>query len=216
LTKNDGTIISSTAVNFVNQSFAKYTTVNWQTILTTYGSGLYTLTIDYNISGVTGVIEWGEYELNEYSYPLVKDSIRLKAVFDHFQEIEGIDFTDSKVEDTIRLNGMFGNRQPNTEIDNIIYGNREMKSVIRENVQTYELNTDPVLADVTSILVDLYLLSEVNLYVTDYGAYSHEQLFDVAVIVQESPEVKYTDSLLASVTCILGDKFKNKRTYYGG
>ncbi len=33
--------------------------------------------------------------------------------------------------------GYFGDRQPQTEIDNIIYSNREMKKVTRENLNKY-------------------------------------------------------------------------------
>jgi hypothetical protein len=193
-----------------------YASIIWKDILTSTGSGLYTLNINYNISGITGTIEWAEYNLLPYSYNVVKDTIRLKAQFDHFQQIEGINFKGSGVIDTIRLNGYFGDKQPNTEIDNIIYENREMKSVIRENIGIYDLKTDPISEDVMSILVDLYLLSEVNLWVSDWNAYNHTYfLNDTNVIVKESPEINYTDSRLASLTCKVEDKFKTNRTYYG-
>lgn len=216
LVKSDGTEILLTGLEFPNQDNSYYTTFEWKTILSGNGAGLYTLFIDWSISGITGTIEWGEYNLLPYSYDVVKDSIRLKAQFDHFQQIEGINFKGSDVIDTIRLNGYFGNKQPNTEIDNIIYENREMKSVIRENIGVYELKTDPIAEDVMSILVDLYLLSEVNLWISDWNAYNHTYfLNDTNVIVKESPEINYTDSRLASLTCKVEDKFKTNRTYYG-
>jgi hypothetical protein len=102
------------------------------------------------------------------------------------------------------------------EIDNIIYRNREMKRVIRENLNSYEIITDPSHKCITQPMVDLYLLSENELYISDYNAHAHDYcLYDVPVIVEESPEIEYYEfSRKAKVTCQVGDKFKNKRTYY--
>jgi hypothetical protein len=101
-------------------------------------------------------------------------------------------------------------------IDNIIYDNREMKKVIRENLNTYEIITDPICEEFTKSLKDLYLLSENELFISDYNAHNHSYRYqDLPVIVTESPEIEYYDfSREAKLTCIVGDKFKNKRSYY--
>ena len=120
------------------------------------------------------------------------------------------------MESSFRFFGYIGNRQPNMETDNIIYQNREMKRVIRENLNTYEIVTEPTDECITKPLLELYLLSENQLFISDYNAHNHSYRFnDIPVIVQESPSVEYYDlSRKAKVTCIVADKFKNKRTYY--
>ena len=139
-------------------------------------------------------------------------------IFDSYHEIEAIDFTASQVEDSIRFNGFIGNRQPNTEIDNLIYSNREMKKVIRENLNTWEIKTDPLTEGFITKITDLYLLSETQLFISDYNGHNHSYFInDVPAIVQESPEITYFDyARRASLTCLVGDKFKNKRSYYNG
>ncbi len=91
-----------------------------------------------------------------------------------------------------------------------------MKSVIRENLNSYEIKTDPLKEEFTTKLTDLYLLSENELFISDYNAHNHSyKINDLPVIVEESPEINYFDYARdASLTCKVGDKFKNKRTYY--
>ena len=65
-------------------------------------------------------------------------------------------------------------------------------------------------------LTDLYLLSENRMFISDYNAHNHSyKIQDVPVIVQESPEIEYYQfSRQASLSCVVGDKVKNKRSYY--
>ena len=102
------------------------------------------------------------------------------------------------------------------ETDNIIYANREMKRVIRENLNTYQIITDPSDECIIRPLVELFLLSENELYISDYNAHNHSYRYqDLPVIVKSSPEIEYYDlSRKAKLTCEVEDKFKNKRTYY--
>ena len=133
------------------------------------------------------------------------------------QQIEGINFTGSNVESTLRFNGFIGNSQPNMEIDNLIYGNREMKSNIRENLTDYEILVDATLKCITAPLINLYLLSENELFISDYNAHNHDYCIkDLPVIVSESPELIYPDPFTrkAGVKAKVSDKFKTKRTYY--
>jgi hypothetical protein len=201
---------------FPNDELAHYTTIQWNDVLNSDGAGCYELRITYTISGISGSISWGKYKLQPYSIQNALNTARVRAVFNGFHEVEGIDFTDSNVESSFRFFGYIGNRQPNMETDNIIYSNREMKRVIRENLNTYEIVTEPTDECITKPLLELYLLSENELFISDYNAHNHSYRFnDVPVIVSESPSVEYYDlSRKAKVTCVVADKFKNKRTYY--
>jgi hypothetical protein len=201
---------------FVNEQNAYYCTINWGQVLVSDGVGCYELRIGYDISGILGDYLWGRYKLQPYSVQNAVKTARIRAKFSGYHEIEGINFTDSNITSDLRFYGFIGNRQPNMEIDNIIYRNREMKRVIRENLNSYEIITDPSHKCITQPMVDLYLLSENELYISDYNAHAHDYcLYDVPVIVEESPEIEYYEfSRKAKVTCQVGDKFKNKRTYY--
>ncbi len=201
---------------FPNDPDAYYTTINWMDVLTSDGVGCYTLEIDYQISGISGSTSWGLYKLQPYTIANALTTARVRAIFNGYQEIQGIDFTGADVESTLRFHGYIGNRQPNMETDNIIYGNREMRRVIRENLNTYQIVTDPVDECFTRPLIDLFLLSENQLFISDYNAHNHSYRYeDLPVIVSESPEVEYYDlSRKAKVTTTVSDRTKNKRTFY--
>jgi hypothetical protein len=104
------------------------------------------------------------------------------------------------------------------EIDNLIYKNREVKKVKRENLNTYEVITDPTCEEHIKKLTDLYLLSENELFISDYNAHNHSYRYqDLPAVVEESPEITYFDfARSASLKCIVGDKKKDKRSFYNG
>jgi hypothetical protein len=217
--KKDGVLVATqpTVNSFVNDSLAKYITLDWFQVFSNDGIGCYSIDIDYNISGVTGNIFWGEYKLFEYSNFVVDKTVRLKAVFNSNQSIENIDFTNTNVVDTFRFKGYFGDRQPQTEIDNLIYSNREMKKVTRENINKYSLSTIALKYNgYIDRIVDLYLLSENELYISDFNALNPTYNYlDLPVILSDSPEIKYNDGVRkASLTAIFNDKIKNSRSYY--
>ncbi|MCX6975814.1 MAG: hypothetical protein NTZ94_16295, partial [Verrucomicrobia bacterium] len=205
------------AIPFVNEPNAFYATVNWIDILNVYGAGCKSLKINYNIAGIEGTINWGTYKLKEYSIQNALTTARVSAIFDGYHEIEGINFSGSNVPSTFRFHGFIGFRQPNYEIDNLIYEDRQMKRNIRENLNAYEIITEASDECIIRPLVELYLLSENELFISDYNAHNHSYRYlDLPVIVQESPKIEYTDQFArkAVLKCTVGDKFKNKRTYY--
>lgn len=202
---------------FVNEPDAYYVTIPWQSVLNSDGEGCYKLEVNYSIGGLAGSITWGIYQLKTYSLKTANKTARLKSIFNLKQEIEGIDFTNSNVVDTIRFFGFIGERQPNMEIDNLIYSDRVVKSVVRENLNTYKISTDPYTDTLINYLTDLHLLSENDLFISDYNTFNHSHsILDIPVIVQESPEIDYLEKYQrkAVLTCIVGDKSKNKRTHY--
>jgi hypothetical protein len=204
--------------SFVNEANAFYTTIEWSDVLESDGVGCYTLKVEFVISGITGEFIWGKYDLKPYSIQNALKTARIKAIFNGYHEVDQIDFTASNVESTHRFFGYIGNRQPNTEIDNIIYDNREMKRVIRENLNDYEIITEPSDECIIRPMVELYLLSENQLFISDYNAHNHSYRYlDIPVIVSESAQIEYKDlSRKATLTCKVSDKFKSNRTYYNG
>jgi hypothetical protein len=202
--------------SFPNEDLAQYITFGWDQVFNEYGAGCYELRVNYEIAGVVGQYIYATYNLKQYTIENALNTARIKVIFNGKHDTSGLDFTGTNIVDTFRFYGYIGNRQPNTEIDNIIYGNREMKRVIRENLNTYEIITDPSLDCIIKPLIDLYLLSENELYISDYNAHNHSYRYiDLPVIVSESPEIEYYEfSRKAKLTCVVSDKFKTNRTKY--
>ena len=208
--------VQPTPVLFVNDEFSLYCINDWTEVFNSDGAGCYSIEIDYTISGVSDTLKWGEYQLYEFDSLVVDRTVRVKAIFDSNQSIEGIDFSGSKVEDSYRFYGWFGDRQPRMEIDNIIYGDRSVKKVTRENINEYTLFTNDLIEVNIRRLTDLYLLSENEIYLSDFNALNPTYNYlDLPVVVSESPEIEYFQaSRKSTLTVKFNDKIKNSRSYY--
>lgn len=206
-----------TVNEFPNEDNAFYTTIFWNEVLNLEGPGCFTLKIKYNISGIIGEFVWGIYKLLPYSIYNALGTARIRVFLNLRQEIENINFTGANVEDSIRFRGFIGDSQPNMEIDNLIYQDRGVKTVVRENLRSFIITTDPSSEEIISKFVELYLLSENELFISDYNAHNHSyKILDLAQVVQESPEIDYLDRFQrkAVLTCVVADRKKDKRTFY--
>jgi hypothetical protein len=202
---------------FPNEANAFYTTIFWDDVLALGGPGCYSIKIAYDISGIQGNFTWGIYNLKPYTITNALGTARIRVKLNLIQEIEGINFKGANVEDSLRFRGFIGDRQPNTEIDNLIYQNRAVKTVVRENLESYIITTDPLSDEFIKKFTQLYLLSENELFISDYNAHNADYFIcDIPTVVEETPEIDYLDRFQrrAVLTCTVGDRKKNKRTYY--
>lgn len=192
------------------------TTIKWQDVLALDGIGCYYLKIDYTIDGESGTMIWGEYLLKQYSIPNAKGNIRVKVRLNQYYSIENINFKAMNIIDCIRINGFFGNMTPNYKIDNLIYENRKYENVQRERIAIYTMYTDPIKYRFTDLLMNLYLLAENSIWLSDYNEFNHSWfLKDKELIVDKSPEPEYLEySRYAKLKCEFTDKVRNNLAKY--
>lgn len=211
-------VLTQFSSNATNNELDFYATIDWQQVLQVDGVGCYRFMVSYTIDGVSGSYEWGHYRLLNYTAENARNTVRIRSVFNQYNRIEDIDFTGENVEDTIRFDGFFGSRQTNTVIDNLIYQGRIEKNVQRENLNTYELKTDPLKKWYIEKLVDLHLLSESEIYLSDHNEFNLTYAYkDVPLIVKEAPELEHKEySRLTSLKCVFSDKTKDKLSRYNG
>lgn len=211
----DGQLVGIyTNINFPNQQNAVYCTIEWQQVLTDNGIGKFELKVNY-IGVLTQEYLYATYILAEYTEQNVKGLVRLKAIFNSNQTIQGINFTDAKVVDTLRVKGLFGKRDPKTEIKNLIHKERLVSKVTRENLNEYSFSTNPVDRKYSRKLLDLYFVSENEIFITDSNFFNHELYVEKALIVKEVQSPAYFDnSKLAVINCLFQDKYANQRSFY--
>jgi hypothetical protein len=199
-----------------NDVFGYFATVNWNQVLVSDGAGCYEIQVNYTIGGVTGSFSWGTYELKPYSPQNAILTVRLKAVFNQVNLIEDINFSGSNMTDTIRFYGYFGKRQPNLATDNLIYQNRTIENVQRENLNSYELKTDPLTVNYTRKILDLYFLSESDLYISEHHPLNHTSEYkNLPVSISETSEVEYLElSIYAKINAKFNDKTRDKLTRF--
>ena len=199
-----------------DNGYSLYCSVDWTTVMNDNNIGCYSFEIDYTIGGVSDTLVWGKYQLWDFSSKIVDQTFRIKSVFNSFHDIENINFTSAKVVDTIRLSGYFGDMQPNTVFDNIIYPDKTMKKVKRENIRKYVLYTNPLKLVYINLLVNLHLLSEDEIYLSDFNGYNPALYYlDYPLIVSESAEIEYSEGAKkVSLKCTFTDKKENNKTHY--
>jgi len=213
----DVTVYVPTIEAFPNQANAFFTTIEWKDVLVSDGEGCYELKVVYNIGGLDGAFTWGQYKLEQYSIKNALETARIKCLFNMNQSIEGINFTGSNVEDHIRFNGQIRKDQSNMEINNLIYNDRKIKTVVNENLPTFLITTDPYTDEILRKFTDLYLLSANEMFISDYNAHtSSYRINDVAVTIKDSPEKALPDkySRFEVLTCIVTKRVADDRTYY--
>lgn len=192
------------------------TTINWQDVLASDGIGCYYLKINYFIDGQTGSMIWGEYDLREYSIENAKGTIRTKVNLNQYYSIEDLNFKGMNLIDCIRVDGYFGDMIPNFKLDNLIYENRKFENVQRERIATYTMKTNPLMYNFTDLLINVHLLAENQIWVSDYNSFNHSWfLKDKELIVNNSPEIEYFEySRLAKISCEFTDKTRNNLAKY--
>lgn len=189
---------------------------DWSQYLAANGAGEYKIEIEFTYAGISGGYVYGDYILKPYSIYNAKGTARVYSEPNSFSQKELIDYTDSNHSDSIRFNGFFGNRQPKTEINNLITKARKVEKTTRENLNQYTLETDPIDVRITRRLIDFHFLNEDTLLISDHNASNHDYLiFDIPVVLEDTAEVDYIKrSRLATLKATFGDRSKLSKSYY--
>tara|TARA_R110000751_G_scaffold112175_2_gene210968 strand:+ start:1553 stop:2416 length:864 start_codon:yes stop_codon:yes gene_type:complete len=189
---------------------------DWKQYLSTYGIGCYVIRCEFTIAGIEGSYTIGIYDLLPYSVTNASRTVRVYSKFSSYSLSNELDFTNSNFEDMLRFNGFFGNRTPETQINNLIDKGRKVEKVTRENLNKYELRTDPLNECKTKQLLDFHFLHEDEIYISDHNRTNHSyNYFDKPLALVDTPSVDYIEGDRgAKITALFGDKILNRKSYY--
>ena len=207
-----------TVITFPKEPLGVGFVYDWKQYLTTYGVGNYTIEVNWNISGASGVYVWGNYELINYSIERLNDTVRIWSEFNSYLLNINFNFTGSGFKDSIRCEGMFGFRKPNSQIKNLIDKGRKSIKTTRENLNSYDLICEPLNVEQSNRLVDFMLLNEDSCFISDHNQTNHSyDYLHFPVSVENIGELEYKPaSRIAKLTSTLGDRTKIKKSMYDG
>ncbi len=97
-----------------------------------------------------------------------------------------------------------------------MYSTRNVVKVVRENINEYSLETNPIYKLFSNKLIDLHFLSENNMYITDNNPESNHESYVLKNVIFEGiddPEY-FAGSKFVALKAKFGDKIKNSRSYY--
>jgi hypothetical protein len=175
-----------TTQSFPNDTNAKYCTIAWKDVLENTGVGCYSIKAISDVAGLEITETVGEFELKTFDWEQADRTVRLRSVFNDANQKLGINFTNAQVVDDIRVKGDIEDFQPNTVIDNLKYSDYSMNKVKRENLTRWTLNIEPNQFCVIDRLINLHLVGENTILLSDYNATAYDKtLLDRAMILSQ-------------------------------
>jgi hypothetical protein len=214
-----GTLINyGTDAVFPNDSLGIGFMYDWNEVLSNYGVGRYTITLQYTKAGVIYSRVWGVYDLREWSMSVVQPYVRMRTLFRSYNQKKDIDFTGSNCFDTLRVSGLFGKRDPQTETDQLITKGYISEKVTRKNDNQYTLETNLLSPCITPFLLDLHMIDEDECFITEHWKYNHTYTYiDYPVVFRELSSIEYYGKNRgANMVLVFGDRKLNDNSYYNG
>lgn len=179
---------------FPNEPLAVGFMFDWKQYLTTYGAGMYTIEVEFTISGVTGGYTIGNFQLFNYNTQILDGTVRIRSHYSSYSLEEEFDYTGSNFVDTIRFGGMFGLMQPNSEVNNLVDKGRKVVKTSREFVKSYELKSNPLGNCFTDLILN-HLLNEDDCFISDHNSMNHSyQYLDFPVSLNQLSNFDYPGS----------------------
>jgi len=200
---------------FPNEPLAVGFMFNWKDYLTNYGAGMYTIEVEFTISGVPGGYVIGNFHLMPYNTNLLDGSVRIRSHFSSYSIEEEFDYTGSNFVDTIRFDGMFGLMQPNSEVNNLVDKGRKVVKTAREFVKSYELKSNP-LGNCFTDLILWHLLNEDDCFISDHNIFNHSyQYLDFPVSLNQVSNFDYPgNGRNIVINANFGDRRKLTKSLY--
>lgn len=179
---------------FPNEPLAVGFMFDWKQYLLNYGCGMYTIEVEFTISGVTGGYTIGNFQLFNYNTQILDGTVRIRSHYSSYSLEEQFDYTGSNFVDTIRFGGMFGLMQPNSEVNNLVDKGRKVLKTSREFVKSYELKSNPLGNCFTDLILN-HLLNEDDCFISDHNSMNHSyQYLDFPVSLNQLSNFDYPGS----------------------
>lgn len=177
------------------EAYPDYTGFNlsWNKVLNSGGLGIgtYQIKVEYSIAGTTGEFISCFYDLKIYDPFKADKTVRIETVMNGYVEQMDMNFNGLFWKDCIRIPATFGRMGIETEVDNIIYNNREKRHVKISDNREYLFESELLDSCVTSHLVD-YVFKADKILVSDFDLKNHIQTYkDFECSAVEETELIY-------------------------
>lgn len=184
--------------------------VDWSKVLNALGEGAYQLKKNITITGLTFEDFGNTYTLKTYSDLISDKTIRLDVKMNGYLEKENIDFTGSGFVSSIRIDGFFGRREPQYELDNIVYRSKKVENITTKMSNIYKMQSGIIPECLSSQIFDFYLLGT-ELFANDYNLNNHSYKYKSFPIIYENNEGTkyYTENRKARLNLTFKDRYAN-------
>ena len=182
--------------------------IDWGKVYDLYGGGNYTINIKYNLLGINYETKSHIYKVLPYTPILAINTYRIDFIKDCYFE-DGRNYEGLQWSEKHRLNGYFGNKTPNIEIDSYINGNRIDEIIQRDLYFNYE----------SKVLIPLHVQKNIlegtsfDCLVTTYEQKT-ENYTELPVIFEEITSEEYKSQKNRLFSIVVRDKLRNNIKRY--
>lgn len=165
--------------------------IEWSKVLDLEGADTYRIKSVEVILGENITTFSDFFCLKTYSIINADNTIRIDTIQNGFLRHDNFDYTDLNWRDSVRVDGFFGNREPEYETKEILYQNRELEQISDELVNFYKLDINPVPVCIGDRIIEYHMLAN-DIRVTDYNGNNYSYNFnDVRVTKDTVDESRY-------------------------
>jgi len=188
---NDDTY--GTFFDFGDLPFSRYKgyRLKWSNVYNLHGVGIYTIQVSGTFIGQPQTFTTSSYVLKQFSYDIADKTIRVDSIMNGYLGTNKFDYSNCQWFDSIRFNGFFGNRNPEHQLDNVVYANRSIQQVRDELINTYKLQSGIIPYCVSGVLIDYHFMAD-QLFISDYNRNNHQYNYkETPVILEGNDEPSY-------------------------
>jgi len=168
--------------NFPNYKGYK---LEWRNVLILNGEGVYRLRVDSVLLTGTTLAYSVSFELKAYSESRASGTFRIQSIMNGYLANPDFDYSGLNWVDGLRVEGFFGNRQPEYEDERIIFRNRQVKQVRSELINKYTCQTMHIPSCITDSIIEYHNFANVILF-TDYNKRNHKNSYIQKEVVLDS------------------------------
>jgi len=198
--------------HFENNRDFKGVLIQWKKVLEDLGEGAYKIIKRQTLAGINFETESLVYDLRQYSDRLANFTTRIDIVQNGSLREINTDFTGLNWDDSIRVRGFFGNRQPQYEEDNLVNRGFERRQISMSQTNEYRFQSNLIPSCVTDQIIDFFLFGN-DIFITDYNLNNHSYNYrKFPVKFQSNDETDYgVRRRKARLNLTFSDKVLNKR-----
>jgi len=200
-------------------SFEDYTdyigyNLSWNKVLNSGGLGIgtYQIKVEYDIAGTTGEFTSCFYDLKIYDPFKADKTVRLESVMNGYVEQMDINFSGLNWRDCVRVPATFGRMSIETEVDNVIYNNREKRHVKITDNREYLFESELLESCISSHLID-YVFKADKILVSDFDLKNHIQTYKdfECSAVEETELIYFANNRKARINATFTNLKDNRR-----
>lgn len=180
----DGTHGVLYAYGGAEQPDLSYFKVEWRKILSTIGEDVFTIRMNLTIGGVSVTKDsLVTYDLKQFSQTLADNTVRIDGKMDGKLEKIDTDFKNTGYENSVRVQGYFGDAQANWEEDSVVFSSKNGQKyydsqITMSNSEDYLFKAYNIPECVIRPLYKEILFSN-QLFISDYNLNNHSYLFEL-------------------------------------